>query len=67
MRLLHICSLSEASLAQIDGLKAIITCNDHTLVVMELLGEEARHDQLWIHQEKNLLLDEAGAENTSTQ
>lgn len=45
----------------------MITCDHHTLVVPELLGEEARHDQLWVDEEKNLFLQEAGAENTSTQ
>lgn len=45
----------------------MITCDHHTLVVLELLGEEARHNQLWVHEEKNLFLHEAGAENTSTQ
>lgn len=45
----------------------MITCYNHTLVVLELLGEEAGHNQLWIHEEKDLLLQEAGVENASTQ
>lgn len=45
----------------------MVTCNHHTLVVPELLGEETRHNQLWVHEEKNLFLHEAGAQNTSTQ
>lgn len=46
---------------------AIITCYNHTLVVLELLSEEAGHNELWIHEEKDLLLQEAGVENASTQ
>ena len=44
----------------------VVTCNDQTFVFVQFLCEEAGYNQLWIHEEKNLFLDQTRAQNTST-
>lgn len=43
-----------------------ITCNNQTLVVCQFLSEEAGYNQLRIHEEQNLFLHQARAEDAST-
>lgn len=44
----------------------IITCDNQTLVVCQSLCEEAGYNQLRIHEEQNLFLQQTSAEDTST-
>lgn len=44
----------------------IITCDNQTLVVCQSLCEEAGYNQLRIHEEQNLFLQQTRAEDTST-
>lgn len=40
------------------GVSATLTCDDETLVVVQGFGEEARHDELGVDHEPDLLLDQ---------